>query len=380
MDLQHIHTLEEIIAKAQDDQFPNNMGKRHYDRYTELKSKFANRFDVELGAMASGIEEWLKKTATEVEAISQLPDKSERSRKLADIFSNDPIIFLNRHDGSHITMVQEKALLILRCFTGAQLTPYEIYILLCASVVHDIGNITGRKEHERKIKHILDNECTSILPDSLERTVISRVARAHGGGAVDSISFLNENYPLYGFSIRERVLAAILRFADELADDYTRANYSGLNSAVISSASEIYHKYSSCLHTVNIQQNPANGSYEVFLAYSFDTKTACTRYGIIGKQKYLLDEIYDRTLKMERERRYCIRYLRPYCQLERIRVSITILDSQDEFETYPISYSLEEKGYPTNPYTSITEADNGLYTGDQWCAKLSKDGETNDQQ
>ena len=128
MDLQHIHTLEEIIANAQDDQFPNNMGKKHYERYTELKSKFASRFDVELGAMATGIEEWITKTATEVEAINQLPDKSERTRKLADIFANDPIIFLNRHDGSHISMVQEKTLQILRCFNSEQLTTYEIYI------------------------------------------------------------------------------------------------------------------------------------------------------------------------------------------------------------------------------------------------------------
>ena len=379
MDLQHIHTLEEIIANAQDDQFPNNMGKKHYERYTELKSKFASRFDVELGAMATGIEEWITKTATEVEAINQLPDKSERTRKLADIFANDPIIFLNRHDGSHISMVQEKTLQILRCFNSEHLTTYEIYILLCASVVHDIGNITGRKEHERKIKYILDSECASILPDTLERTVISRVARAHGGGAVDTISNLKDDYPLYGFSIRERVLAAILRFADELADDYTRANYSGLKSDVISSASKIYHMYSSCLHTVNIQKNLATGSYEVFLAYSFDTVTACTRYGVAGKEKFLLDEIYDRTLKMERERRYCIRYMRPYCQLERIKVNITIMDPHDEFKTYPINYSLEEKGYPVTPYTTILDAGSNLRTGDEWFAELSKVGDSNEQ-
>lgn len=378
MNFTDIHSLEEIINNAPSENFPNAMGKSHATRYTELKNKFTQGYDVELGAMATGIEEWIRATEAKIASINEKTDKSERALDLANIFASDPIIFLNRHDASHIAMVQEKALQLIRCFKGIELTPYEIYILLCASVVHDIGNITGRQSHERKIKQILDTECSSILPDSLERRVISRIARAHGGGAVDSISNLEEDFALNGFSIRERILAAILRFADELADDYTRANYSGLHSAVISEASKIYHIYSSCLHTVNILPNAVNGSYEIFLAYSFDTDIACTQFGAIGSQRFLLDEIYSRTFKMERERRYCIRYLRPYCQLERIKVRITITDAKDEFKTYPINYSLEEKGYPSTPYISIVEADQDLHTGDQWYAKLSKVGDTNE--
>lgn len=374
MDVNNVQTLEEILNTASSDKFPNPMEKTHIKRYEELKAKFS-AYKVEDGAMAQSIVEWLAKAQAEVEEINKLPDENDRNQRFSSLFAEDPIVYLNRHDASHIAMVQSKALNILQCFTNVELTPYEVYILLCASVVHDIGNITGRKGHEKKIRHILDTECASILPDSIERTVISRIARAHGGGTVDTISYLEDRTLVYNFPVRERILAAILRFADELADDYTRADHSGLKNDVISSASKIYHMYSSCLHTVDLSKNQVNDSYEVTLAFSFDTDIACTLYGAPGRKKYLLDEIYDRTIKMERERRYCIRYLRPYCQLERIKVEIRITDTQDEFITYKINYTLEEKGYPAIPYTTIKDVDDRLSTGAEWCTKLSKAGE-----
>lgn len=377
MDLKTVQSLEDILNTASQDEFPCSMGKNHKARYEELKAKFA-AYNVEQGAMVQSIVEWLKMARKKVEQINELSDERERNEKLSELFEDDPIVYLNRHDASHIAMVQAKAFSFLQCSNDINLSPYEVYILLCASVVHDVGNITGRKGHERKIRDILDTECATILPDSIERRVISRVARAHGGGSVDSISLLDDNALIYNFPIRERILAAILRLSDELADDYTRADLSALNNGIISSASEIYHMYSRCLHTVKLSQNPVNKSYEVTLVYSFDTDEACKLYGAPGKEKYLLDEIYDRTIKMERERRYCIRFLRPYFHLERIKVDIRITDKQDEFVTYPINYTLEESGYPSIPYTTIKDVDKTLSTGAEWSEKLSKAGDTDE--
>lgn len=41
-------TLEELLSQAKDEEFPQNMGKKHYERYKELKAKFAD-YPVEMG-------------------------------------------------------------------------------------------------------------------------------------------------------------------------------------------------------------------------------------------------------------------------------------------------------------------------------------------
>ena len=178
--------------------------------YKELREKLAN-YPVEMGAMSSSFETWIKESQEKAAEISKIENERERSAQLADLFVEDPIVFLNRHDVTHTNKVQEKAKEILKCFNNLDLTYYELYFLLCAAVVHDIGNIFGRKGHERNIKAILDHECTDILPDSIERRVIARIARAHGGsisGNSDTISNLRESDTINNKNVRERLLAS----------------------------------------------------------------------------------------------------------------------------------------------------------------------------
>lgn len=379
-DISSTSSLEELLSQATDKDFPPNMGKSHFERYKQLKEKFA-KYNVEMGAMSSSITDWMREAQERASEIGKIENEKERCVKLADLFAEDPIIFLNRHDITHVNKVQEKAREILKCSNSLNLTYYELYFMLCATVVHDIGNIFGRKRHEQRIKQLLDTECMEILPDSVERRIIARIARAHGGsiaGNSDTISNLKESETVNNQIVRERLLAAVLRFSDELADDFTRADYSSLKSDIISEASKIYHIYSSALHTVELRQNNFNYSYEIILAYEFDSNTAATLYGKVGQQKYIIDEIYDRTLKMERERRYCIRYLRPYCPLERIKVQITITNANDEFLSYPITYTLEESGYPSTPFATIKDVDRKIKTGFELIAELRKEGILNE--
>lgn len=364
-------SLDELLNKGGIDEYPDTFGRKtHIERYKELADKFA-QFPVEMGAMQDAIIKWMEELQKKFKDINENDDKGEREREINKMFEDDPIIFLNRHDTSHTKKVMDRALELIKCFNGVDFSCYEIYFLMCAIVVHDVGNIYGRAGHEKKLAEILNNQCDNIIPDAIERRVISRIAGVHGGkiwGSSDTISVLNETYTVNGFKIKEQLLAAILRFADELADDVTRANYDALDSNIIGPASQIYHIYSEKLHTVALQKNKVTNAYEVFLAYQFDSNVAKTLYGKAGQQRYLVDEIYARTIKMERERRYCIRYLRPYCSLERIVVEIVI--TKDVFDEEKISYTLEEKGYPVVPFSSIKDVSADILSGEELVAKL----------
>ena len=69
---------------------------------------------------------------------------------------------------------------------------------------------------------------------------------------------------------------------------------------------------------------------------------------------------------MERERRYCMRFIRPYFSLEAIKVYITISNSNNSFQNETINYTLEEKGYPNEPTgDSIKKFESNIRTGEE---------------
>lgn len=345
----------------------------YYDRYIQLEKKFAD-YPVEMGAMKADIDEWRGDLGKALKDAMLITDEVERAKKIDEILTDDNIIFLNIHGPQHTQKVQEKALEILQCFSDAYPTPYETFFLLSSIVVHDVGNLYGRSGHEKKIASMLENATQNIIADSLERRTIARIAGVHGGkinNNKDTISRLQQKAMINGIEVREQALAAVLRFADELADDSTRANYPALDAGILGNASEVYHVYSSKLHTVKLKKNETvDNTWDVILKFEIDEETAKKQFQKKGNKVYLLDEIYERTIKMENERRYCGRYLRPFCSIERIDVEIIIEYEDNVLDNEKVQYTLEEKGYPDRPYQTIKEVDANILSGEQMAEKL----------
>ncbi len=370
-------SLIEFLKKGKTEDFPAAGEKKPYaERFKELDRNFSE-YPVEMGAMKSEIEQWRTGLVNQINEVARVTEEEERIKRIDELLNEDTIIFLNKHGPDHIEKVREKAFEILKCFNHSFPSYYEVFLLLCSISVHDVGNLFGRINHEKKIPKMLDSACKNIIDDTVERRVIARIAGVHGGSInnnKDTISILKGTDTINNIVVREQLLASVLRFADELADDSSRAIYPALEFELLGAKSEIYHVYSSSLHTVKLQQNPVTAEWEIFLKYEFDEETAKKQFSK-GKEKiYLLDEIYNRTMKMERERRYCMRFLRVYCSIERIRVEITIENEENVFEEETIKYVLQEKGYPENPYNSIKDVDECILTGTEMAQKLARQG------
>lgn len=348
--LEQNKSLEDWLKYQNNDSFPpvTQPGKTYPQKYDEIKCALTQiHGTVEKAAMAAGAMDWMKQS---IEIINQVSDVAERKLKLSKLIQSDPIIYLNNHGVGHVDKVISKVSEMLHFFDRGYLTPYEGFLLLCAIQVHDIGNLFGRLDHEKRCQEILEEKAKPVIPDRIERKVIEKLALVHGGafaGDKDTISFLSPNKKLNDRKVRKKLLAALLRFGDELADDATRADREGLEKGIIPEGSRIYHHYSQSLHTVQICKE--EDRLMLNLAFDFESAVASQQFLKLGKKKYLLDEIYDRTLKMERERRYCMRFLRPCFSLDAIRVEIIIQNSSCAFQSDKIQYTLEESGYPSDP-------------------------------
>ena len=266
--------------------------------------------------------------------------------------ANDQI-WLTDHGPDHIRTVIRRIGDLTFQNNCCVVSPYEAYILAVAAHLHDIGNVFGREEHEKKARSILFKLDSGLIgDDNIEKRMICDVAMAHGGRlekeesgvpperAMDTIGRLS-----HPRSIKK--LAAILRFADELADDNTRTNTLDTDvmeqRSELKAASEIFHIYAQRLCPVAIDHD--NRSVKLTFELLIDHLT--TKYRKHGKNILLLDEILDRTMKVFREQQYCGRFMAPDVTFDQVDVEILVCEKRYSSVLGSFQYVLEQ-GYPYN--------------------------------
>lgn len=284
---------------------------------------------------------------------------------------------LTWHDESHIDKVIKQASKLLS-YTNSNITAFETFVLLVAIQIHDIKNIEGREEHETRAIEIFSDLNISGLIDSILLKNIGYIVNCHSGSVIvggkhqkDKINLLTPELFRGEKIIHLRFLAAILRLADEYADDSERAMSYLLKQELIKQGSIIHQKHAECLVTVDIEANTG----KVYFDYHLTVEDALTKFPKYVKEKdtyediYLLDEIFERTVKSHYETVYCMRYLRPYISINKISVTIEIehLAMNNQLS---INYELEEMGYPTDTLSILDLAkkdlkcDGGFWSGE----------------
>ncbi|GAB2546697.1 HD domain-containing protein [Spirosoma aerophilum] len=267
------------------------------------------------------------------------------------------ITLLNDHGPKHIATVIERASQILNVKI-IDLNVREVFILLNAIQLHDVGNFYGRIGHEQKIKDVFRDGLPLVAFDSVEHTYIKNVAQVHGGSVLtanghedkNTIRTIKESVTSDGYEIRQRLLAAILRFSDEIADDKHRAAVNLLNAGKIPKGSEVFHAYSACLDTVLVKHNIKTVEFHFKIPKNYATK----KFGKINRKKdtiedvYLVDEIYKRAVKTHEEKIYCSKFWKKFLDIEKIWIQIEFYHPNEigEFVHHDITFTLEDNDYP----------------------------------
>lgn len=278
--------------------------------------------------------------------------------------------YYNDHGVDHIKMVIERASWILSCMNTSlekkegsfYISPYETFILLMAIHLHDTGHlIASRKDHAKAGKELLAQFETGGILSIAEKRIIGNIAQAHGGKE-DPIGKLEPEISLLHHKIRPQLLASILRLGDELAEDRTRASNFLIDIGKIERTSEIFHLYSASLDSLDLSNN------EISIEFCFLDKISIKKYPkmVKGKEEsvYLIDEIYERTLKTFTEALYCNRFLPPECRFNKVKVNILILNEKDHEKIVSIRYELKELLYPTVVIKNIYDICDTLKDGE----------------
>ena len=186
------------------------------------------------------------------------------------------------------------------------LTPPDLMGLVCTILYHDVGNVTGRDSHEKKIVEVF----TGTWPDAASHQGIRKIVRDAGGahsgkaqdGSDDTLARIDpDTTGEYGETIQLRDIAAITRFADELAEGPQRTNAYMRAHKLIRAGSELHHCYSSVTR-IRVDR----GNHRIVLQYNIDLKTlsACTL-------RKLLRMAYGRIIKLNWERQLARHHCKP---------------------------------------------------------------------
>ena len=163
---------------------------------------------------------------------------------LEDIRGSEPD--LTDHGPKHIRHVLKN---VFKLLDGdlKYFTAIEHYILGLSVLFHDVGNLNGRKHHNKRIARFYDHVRQAPKFDQ-EKSLIVQIAQAHTGeamnGSRNTLADVADASQLDGERIRTREIAAIVRFADELAEGRQRTSEYMRRHGLYLPESIPYHDYS----------------------------------------------------------------------------------------------------------------------------------------
>jgi len=245
--------------------------------------------------------------------------------------------FLTNHGINHIKTLIARATQFVDGNEFCILSPFEVFLLLMAIHVHDVGNILGRKGHEVSAKDIIDKlkPIGIVGQDDWIWNYVYDIAKTHKGFQIETLPKLEH---IHDIPFRPQLLAGILKFADELAEDFSRSSKINVDLSNIPEDSNIYHVFASCVNS--IIPKPLMGEIEMIFNLKADHVTK--KFKKEGKYFFLMDEIYIRTLRTYSEKVYCMKFLRPYINFNSIKVTINIrlADGSNRQHGYELSESV----------------------------------------
>lgn len=209
--------------------------------------------------------------------------------------------------------------------SNATLNLYEIYLLLCATIWHDIGNLLGREKHNEKISEISDRLKNNYFVDEDMKKYALQIAEAHTG--VDGVRKkipLEDTFYKYE-EINLHFLGAVLRLADELEEGEVRVDsryYSTMGNE-IPDYQKIYWEISNCIKCIE----PKPDEFIIEIRAKLNVNDL---FNLFEKNKgsvALIDELIFRIDKMNEERKYYMQFVRKPAEFREIIFDLVLENS-----------------------------------------------------
>lgn len=282
-----------------------------------LESKLADEGSKLWGRYVSTRDEFIDTVIPWI--ATEAPDLTDHGQKhIEDVLDNGAILLGIPNEHSDDSWVD--------CDHG--FTPHEMFIFLCGLLLHDVGNIYGRDRHNQKIGEVWSKMASWQLWTERERQLVISVGRAHAGkntagSPEDTIKGLDVHPQYFNkYPVRLAPIAAVIRFADELAEGTQRTSRFLIENNLIEQSSQLHHQYAQIA-------NPAIDRAKGRIALSFTISLDNPSYPADPAELELhlcklLKMAYSRAAKMNYERQYARHYASVLTPFRETSISLSI--------------------------------------------------------
>lgn len=261
---------------------------------------------------------------------------------------------LTDHGIKHIHKVQD---IIYRLAEKRiqELNHHEIYTLCCTSILHDWGNIYGRKDHQLQVQKACNKAFTNHTRDQNEIMLFHNIVASHCGvsrlGTKDTINDIDENGTMHnGKRIRSRLVAALLKLSDELAECPERTSATFIESQDLPEESLMHHFYASHIKIEIDNENSNEQSIAIALhipTYKDNNEIMTTA---LSSQKKVPLETYLKfvTTKINKtndERLYTNFYFDNFIRVKDLTANIRFYKTDDSNTNLEASYHTDTKRF-----------------------------------
>jgi len=219
---------------------------------------------------------------------------------------------------------------------------YELYLLLCATILHDVGNLLGRFDHPEKAKIIVDKVKNNFFVDDEMKRYALQMVSAHSGEDTIKKHIEREDVDYKNEEINLRFLGAILRFTDELEEGRVRVDRTYYDSIkdTMDQNQRIFWEISLLINRIT----PNPDGFEIEICAEIDEKNLFNLYKKKEKDVALIDELIFRIDKINNERKYYMEFVRKHLEYREIIFNLTITSTGNSPIT--ISYKFNnDQGY-----------------------------------
>jgi hypothetical protein len=282
--------------------------------------------------------------------------------------------YFTDHGKAHITAVIHSASELVQERLGPKrtdLTALDIYLILTAILWHDVGMVVDRATHADLVYQMTD-EVSNFFPNPTVQGLVSQIASAHkGNSSLDELS-IEEYCTINGPAqqINPAMLAAIVRFADEISENCTRASGQILES--VPDKQKIYWLYALSVSSCTAQPKRER----VVVDFRFSSEHVVSRWPDKDFQEFrskddqmihLITYALCRLEKLNNEREYCLRYFSTIAAIRQIDARFSIVQGGRQLSGYDAhSIPVKGGGVESGGYPSIKIVKDFFEKHPQW--------------
>lgn len=236
----------------------------------------------------------------------------------------------NDHGPSHIERVLENLDRLLGPKPLTTINGYELFLAMMGILYHDVGILHQRAGHADTSEKFLHEESNEYIFDEHDRDIIGAavVSHSHSKDIADECQRFAEEEPVNGQTVRPRVIAALVRFADELDEDYRRADPLVEERLEIPEASKFFWQFSQRIEGIR----PRFPIKEITITVKFKNEDVGRTIQWGEVQKSFLYLFADKLAKINQERVTVNQFLPDSLRYRSIIVQVRPLDNHPRWK------------------------------------------------